>query len=283
MRAIAVLFGVVLAVALPVSRVDAASDEQRVDPYERLYGRAMARHRALEPNELSLAPEAARKMAERTQALLTREAAASLPGGPSSLPPKMQTVMAKLDENAQRSRQLLQEGRYEAAYLEATEYAFMHTLLVHLFVGMQRVMQSGWRTDGAALAALPSRLPEARGQLERMHQELQTTTPKTASQLVALLAAYANWHDAEVLLVQENFAKLVLAYKAELASAADPAATHDDILERLNRVRSPFRTAEKFLVEEIIDPRKTRSLLCEFARLAEPLRTPGIAKMALRP
>jgi len=28
-------------------------------------------------------------------------------------------------------------------------------------------------------------------------------------------------------------------------------------------------------VEEIIDPRKTRSLLCEFARLAEPIRTPG--------
>lgn len=200
MRAIAVLFGVVLAVALPVSRVDAASDEQRVDPYERLYGRAMARHRALEPSELSLAEEAARKMAERTQALLTREAAASLPGGPASLPPKMQTVMAKLDENAQRSRQLLQEGRYEAAYLEATKYASMHTLLVHLFVGLQRAAQSGAHSDAAALAALPSRIPEARSQLERMHQELQKTTPKTASQLVALLAAYASWHDAEVLL-----------------------------------------------------------------------------------
>ena len=42
-------------------------------------------------------------------------------------------------------------------------------------------------------------------------------------------------------------------------------------------LRSPFRSAEKFWVEEIIDPRKTRSLLCEFARLAEPLRTPGLA------
>ena len=41
------------------------------------------------------------------------------------------------------------------------------------------------------------------------------------------------------------------------------------------QLRSPFRTAETFWVEEIIDPRKTRSLLCEFARLAEPLRTPG--------
>ena len=37
-------------------------------------------------------------------------------------------------------------------------------------------------------------------------------------------------------------------------------------------------------VEEIVDPRKTRSLLCEFARLAEPLRTPGMAtNMTIRP
>jgi len=32
--------------------------------------------------------------------------------------------------------------------------------------------------------------------------------------------------------------------------------------------RSPFRTAEKFGVEDIIDPRDTRPLLCEFAELA---------------
>ena len=53
---------------------------------------------------------------------------------------------------------------------------------------------------------------------------------------------------------------------------------------RLNKLRSPLRSAEKFWVEEIIDPRKTRSLLCEFARLAEPLRTPGPAtNMTIRP
>ena len=57
-----------------------------------------------------------------------------------------------------------------------------------------------------------------------------------------------------------------------------------EIEDRLNKLRSPFRSAEKFWVEEIIDPRKTRSLLCEFARLAEPLRTPGPAtSMTIRP
>ena len=59
-----------------------------------------------------------------------------------------------------------------------------------------------------------------------------------------------------------------VAYKSELEAAADPAAHLEAIRARLNRVRSPFRTAEKFGVEDIIDPRDTRPLLCEFADLA---------------
>ena len=43
----------------------------------------------------------------------------------------------------------------------------------------------------------------------------------------------------------------------------------------MNAIRSPFRTAEAFGVEEIIDPRDTRPFLCEFANLAAPLRRPG--------
>ncbi len=59
-----------------------------------------------------------------------------------------------------------------------------------------------------------------------------------------------------------------VAYKSELEAAADPAAHLAAIRERLNKVRSPFRTAERFGVEDIIDPRDTRPLLCEFAELA---------------
>ena len=40
------------------------------------------------------------------------------------------------------------------------------------------------------------------------------------------------------------------------------------IRERLDKVTSPFRSAERFNVEDIIDPRDTRPLLCEFADLA---------------
>jgi len=73
------------------------------------------------------------------------------------------------------------------------------------------------------------------------------------------------------------------AYRADIDAAPDPKAKLAEIEDRLNKLRSPFRSAEKFWVEEIIDPRKTRSLLCEFARLAEPIRTPGVASMAIRP
>lgn len=73
------------------------------------------------------------------------------------------------------------------------------------------------------------------------------------------------------------------AYKAELAATDDPGALQEDILRRLNHVRSPFRTAEKYLVEEMIDPRDTRPVLCEFANLAAPLRRVGPTAFGLRP
>lgn len=59
-----------------------------------------------------------------------------------------------------------------------------------------------------------------------------------------------------------------VAYKSEIEAAEDPTAHLESIRDRLNRVRSPFRTAERFGVEDIIDPRDTRPLLCEFADLA---------------
>jgi len=61
---------------------------------------------------------------------------------------------------------------------------------------------------------------------------------------------------------------LEVAYKAELEAADDPAALLEEIRARLGKVTSPFRSAERFNVEDIIDPRDTRPLLCEFAGLA---------------
>ncbi|MEL7447075.1 MAG: carboxyl transferase domain-containing protein, partial [Pseudomonadota bacterium] len=61
---------------------------------------------------------------------------------------------------------------------------------------------------------------------------------------------------------------LEVAYKSELEAADDPDALLAEIQERLGKVTSPFRSAERYNVEDIIDPRDTRPLLCEFAELA---------------
>jgi acetyl-CoA carboxylase carboxyltransferase component len=64
---------------------------------------------------------------------------------------------------------------------------------------------------------------------------------------------------------------LEAAYRRELEMAADPARLRAEIAARLDAVRSPFRTAERFSVEEIIDPRDTRPLLCDWAERAHDL------------
>jgi acetyl-CoA carboxylase carboxyltransferase component len=61
------------------------------------------------------------------------------------------------------------------------------------------------------------------------------------------------------------------AYRRELEAAGDPVALRAEIEARLNAVRSPFRTAERFGIEEIIDPRDTRPLLCDWAERAHEL------------
>jgi acetyl-CoA carboxylase carboxyltransferase component len=64
---------------------------------------------------------------------------------------------------------------------------------------------------------------------------------------------------------------LEAAYRRELEAAEDPERLRAEIAARLDAVRSPFRTAERFSVEEIIDPRDTRVLLCDWAERAHEL------------
>ncbi len=73
------------------------------------------------------------------------------------------------------------------------------------------------------------------------------------------------------------------AFKSDLENSEDPEKLLKEIEERMEKVRSPFRTAESFLVEEIIDPRDTRKLLCEFANLSAPIRKSGKVSFGLRP
>ncbi|MBY4948087.1 methylmalonyl-CoA carboxyltransferase [Cupriavidus respiraculi] len=76
---------------------------------------------------------------------------------------------------------------------------------------------------------------------------------------------------------------LEVAYKAEIAAAADPAAARDRIEARVRALTSPFRSAEAFVVEDIIDPADTRRLLVEFVRIAAPLRQASRGAFGYRP
>ncbi|MEB1809605.1 MAG: methylmalonyl-CoA carboxyltransferase [Bacillaceae bacterium] len=76
-----------------------------------------------------------------------------------------------------------------------------------------------------------------------------------------------------------------VAYRRELEASEDPDALLKELLDRMESIRSPFRTAEAFGVEEIIDPRDTRPLLCEwvkdaYERLPQQL---GISRHGMRP
>ena len=55
-----------------------------------------------------------------------------------------------------------------------------------------------------------------------------------------------------------------IAYKREIEASEDPDAKRQEIEQRLQSISSPFRNAHAFGVEDIIDPRETRSLLIDF-------------------
>nr|WP_255581731.1 carboxyl transferase domain-containing protein [Cupriavidus sp. AU9028] len=76
---------------------------------------------------------------------------------------------------------------------------------------------------------------------------------------------------------------LEVAYKAEIEGADDPVQKRAEIEQRVRSLTSPFRSAEAFVIEDIIDPRDTRARLCEFADLAAPLREPGVSRFGIRP
>ena len=73
------------------------------------------------------------------------------------------------------------------------------------------------------------------------------------------------------------------AYRADIDAALDPEEKMKEIEARLNKLRSPFRSSETFWIEEIIDPRDTRKILCEFVEMAAPVRGTGPSQHWMRP
>ncbi len=57
---------------------------------------------------------------------------------------------------------------------------------------------------------------------------------------------------------------VMAAHKAEIDAAPDPAAKRAELEAFYLNMTSPFRTAEKFGILDIIDPRETRAILCDW-------------------
>jgi acetyl-CoA carboxylase carboxyltransferase component len=54
------------------------------------------------------------------------------------------------------------------------------------------------------------------------------------------------------------------AYRRDIAAATDPLARRTELEEHYNRLASPFRTAERFGIADIIAPSETRAFLCDW-------------------
>jgi acetyl-CoA carboxylase carboxyltransferase component len=59
------------------------------------------------------------------------------------------------------------------------------------------------------------------------------------------------------------------AFRREIESSPDPDKRRKEIEEEIHSYESPFRTAEKFAVEDMIDPRETRKRLCILIEAAQ--------------
>ena len=72
------------------------------------------------------------------------------------------------------------------------------------------------------------------------------------------MAVSAGVHKIAAVLNRERFAR------REIENAPDPVLREKEIEEELRQYGSPFRTAEAFAIEDVIDPRETRPYLCDF-------------------
>jgi acetyl-CoA carboxylase carboxyltransferase component len=58
------------------------------------------------------------------------------------------------------------------------------------------------------------------------------------------------------------------AHRREIEAAPDPESYLREVQDTYKAISSPFRTAEAFGIEDIIDPRDTRALLCDWVEMA---------------
>jgi acetyl-CoA carboxylase carboxyltransferase component len=71
---------------------------------------------------------------------------------------------------------------------------------------------------------------------------------------------------------------VAVAFRREIEAAPDPDAKRAELEEMLSRGRTPFPRAESFGVHDLIDPRRTRPVLCGWIDLVAPLLGEGLPR-----
>jgi len=75
---------------------------------------------------------------------------------------------------------------------------------------------------------------------------------------------------------------VAVAFHRQIAAAEDPDAMRAELEAKFEQARSPFLPAESFAVHDLIDPRETRPLLCEWIDASQS-RLQGLLGPALFP
>lgn len=63
---------------------------------------------------------------------------------------------------------------------------------------------------------------------------------------------------------------VAVAYRREIAAAANPEEKRHQLEEKMREGRSPFPRAESFSIHDLIDPRQTRPMLCHWIEWIQP-------------
>ena len=162
--------------------------------------------------------------------------------------------------------------------------AIFHLPLVHLvdcpgfLIGKQSEEDSTIRFGSTTLAALgQSPVPFVSVVVRKAFGVAGAANHKPGSHHVRVAWPSGDWGSLPI------EGGIEVAYKAELAESPDPDAHLAAIKARLNRLRSPFRSAEYFEIEEIIDPRDTRAVLTRWVQLARRRLRPGGVAFGYRP
>jgi propionyl-CoA carboxylase beta chain len=162
--------------------------------------------------------------------------------------------------------------------------ATFHLPLVHLvdcpgfLIGKQSEKDSMIRFGSQTLAALgQSPVPFTSVVIRKAFGVAGAANHKPGSHHIRIAWPSGDWGSLPI------EGGIEVAYKAELAAVADCDAHLAAIKARLNRLRSPFRSAEFFEIEEIIDPRDTRAALTRWANLARRSLRAGSVAFGYRP